>query len=404
MEETTTIWLDVDPGHDDATAILLAVHLDNINLLGISTVYGNTSTHWTTINAARCLHTFAAPAHIKVFPGAVKPLTRYVRYSPEIHGEDGLGGVVGLPLPDSPEVQARFARHEDGKPITALQGMVKAIKETWNDGAGRKVSVVSCGPMTNIALFISAHPELLDAVDQFIFMGGGDGFGNTTPAAEFNILCDPEAAQIVMNNPLKTVMVPLNVTHTAIANKTIHSLLCSPHPSVSNTNDLPSTHLRTMMSSLITFFGDTYREVFGFDEGPPLHDALTIAYLSNPGLFKGKRYRVDVEVQGQHTTGETVVDTWNYRKSDDTWGSTGKNCFILESLEVDKFFDMFLDCVNRCDKISPLNVQQWYGDCSSHFNVGAQWFSPVFAIYSEISTLKHLLMLLHRVKDMRYIT
>ncbi|KAF9226893.1 uridine nucleosidase [Gyrodon lividus] len=359
MEKTTTVWLDVDPGHDDATAILMAIYLDNINLLGVSTVHGNTSAHWTAINAARCLHAFAAPANVKVFPGAVKPLARsYVRHSPEIHGEDGLRGVIGLPLLGSPEVQARFARDEDDKPITALQGMVKAIKETWDDGAGRKVSVVSCGPMTNIALFISAHPELLDAVDQFVFMGGGDGFGNITPAAEFNILCDPEAAQIVVDCPLKTVMVPLNVTHTAIANRSIHTRLCSSNGNDSHTSDLPSTNLRTMMSSLITFFGDAYREVFGFDEGPPLHDALTIAYVSNPGLFKSKRYRVDVELHGQHTTGETVVDTWDYRKCDDTWGPTGKNCLVLESLEVDKFFDMFLDCVNRCDQVSPLNVQQ----------------------------------------------
>ncbi|KIK96071.1 hypothetical protein PAXRUDRAFT_337699 [Paxillus rubicundulus Ve08.2h10] len=357
MENTTAVWLDVDPGHDDATAILMAIYLDNINLLGVSTVHGNTSVYWTAINAARCLHAFAAPAHIKVFPGAAKPLARCSAiYSPEIHGEDGLGGVVGLPPPDSPEVQARFARDEDDKPITALQGMVKAIKETWNDGAGRKVSVISSGPMTNIALLISAHPELLDAVDQFVFMGGGDGFGNRTPAAEFNIFCDPEAAQIVVDNPLKTVMIPINVTHTAIANKIIHSRLCSSSQDDNHTSDSPSTNLRAMMSSLITFFGDTYREVFDFQEGPPLHDALTIAYVSDPGLFQGKRYRVDVENHGRHTTGETVVDTWDYRKCDDTWGPTGKNCLILESLEVDKFFDMFLDCVNRCDKMSPLNV------------------------------------------------
>ena len=139
---------------------------------------------WTAINAARCLHAFAAPAHIKVYPGAAKPLLKSVaKHCPEIHGKDGLGGVVGLSSPDSPEVQARLARSDDGKPISALQGMTNAVKETWDGGAGRKVTIVSCGPMTNIAVFISAHPELLDGVEQFVFMGGGNGFGNTTPAA-----------------------------------------------------------------------------------------------------------------------------------------------------------------------------------------------------------------------------
>lgn len=140
--------------------------------------------HWTAINAARCLHAFAAPSHIKVYPGAPTPLSRSApRHCPEIHGEDGLAGVIGLPSPDSPEVQTRLARSDNGKPISALQGIAHAVKSTWNEGRGRKVTIVSSGPMTNIGVFIAAHPELLEGVEQFMFMGGGNGFGNTTPAA-----------------------------------------------------------------------------------------------------------------------------------------------------------------------------------------------------------------------------
>lgn len=203
----------------------MAIHLDNIDLLGISTVrlstshhhlttnlkqvHGNTTVQWTAINAAKCLHAFAAPAYIKVFPGAAKPLSRSApKHCPEIHGEDGFAGVIGLSSSDSPDVQTRLARSYDGKLISALQGMTSAIKETWKEGAGRKVTIVSSGPMTNIAVFISAHPELLDGVEQFVFMGGGNGFGNITPAAgerlhvplalpcindvppEYNIFCD----------------------------------------------------------------------------------------------------------------------------------------------------------------------------------------------------------------------
>ncbi|KAH7887378.1 uridine nucleosidase [Phlebopus sp. FC_14] len=352
------VWLDVDPvaskGHDDAIAILMAIHLHNINLLGVSTVHGNVAEEKTSVNAAKCLHAFSAPPNIKVFRGAVKPLTRKAKAAPSIHGDSGLGGVVGLDFPGSPEL-VRFAHYDDGTPVPALRGMANTIEKTWNGGAGHKVSVVSCGPMTNIALFVSAYPELLDAVEEFVFMGGGVGLGNYTPVAEFNIVCDPEAAQIVLDCPVKTVMVPLNVTHTAVATKNIHSRLCSA------ANDeivLPSTSLRKTLSSLITFFGDTYKEVFGFSDGPPLHDALTIVYVSNPELFKYKRYRVDIELHGEHTIGETVVDLWDYKRCDETWGATGKNCIVLESLEVDKFFDTFFACVERCDKTSPINIRQ----------------------------------------------
>ncbi|KAG9317831.1 Inosine/uridine-preferring nucleoside hydrolase domain-containing protein [Chiua virens] len=345
------LWLDCDPGHDDATAILLAIHLDNINLLGVSTVHGNTTVHWTVTNAARCLHAFGAPAHIQVYPGAEKPLSRDApKHCPEIHGEDGLAGVVGLPSPDSSEVQARFACDADGKRMSALQGMTKAVKEVWNAGRGRKVTIVSTGPMTNIAIFISAHPELLDGVEQFVFMGGANGFGNIAPAAA-------EAAQIVVNNPVKTIMLPLDVTHTAIVHHGIHARLCATHQHEHDLLNSPPTKLREMLSSLVTFFAKAYREVFDFQDGPPLHDALTIAYVSNPDLFKGRRLHVDVETRGEHTTGATIVHTFTYRPYDDTWGSNGKNCVVLESLEVETFFDILLDCIDRCDKVSPLNTQ-----------------------------------------------
>lgn len=129
-------------------------------------------------------------------------------------------------------------------------------------------------------------------------------------------------------------MLPINVTHTAIVSQSIHARLCSPHQHNPDTPIIPVTNLRKMLSSLITFFGEAYYEVFGFENGPPLHDALTIVYVSNPALFRGRRFHVDVETRGEHTTGATVVDTWNVRAYDDTWGSNGKNCIVLESLEV----------------------------------------------------------------------
>lgn len=133
-------------------------------------------------------------------------------------------------------------------------------------------------------------------------------------------------------------MIPINVTHKAIVTRQIHSQILSPstQPTTEERTILPppSTRLRHMLSTLISFFADSYKSTFGFNDGPPLHDALTIAYVSRPDLFKARRYRVDVELTGTHSSGETVVDIWGYRSCDDTWGRNGKNCLVVEALEV----------------------------------------------------------------------
>ncbi|KAI0353077.1 nucleoside hydrolase [Trametes cingulata] len=349
------IWLDCDPGHDDATAIMLAVHCPNVRLLGISTVHGNASAENTNNNAARCLYAFAAAEHISVHPGATKPLIRPERHDPEIHGLDGLGGVDGLPPADSPEVRARLLDH--GESVRAVEAMAKAVGSKWKGGIGLKITIVSTGPMTNIALFVSVYPELVQYIEEFVFMGGGVGVGNRSASAEFNILCDPEAAQIVLDLPVKKTMIPLNVTHAAIVSQAIHSRLLNPRAPIAPDGSLPTpaTPLRYMLSTLISFFTESYKSTFGFMDGPPLHDALTIAYVAAPELFKCRRFRVDVELSGTHTVGETVVDVWNYRQCDESWGRNGKNCLVAEKLDVDGFFKLFLDCVERCDKVSPLN-------------------------------------------------
>ena len=186
-----------------------------------------------------------------------------------------------------------------------------------------------------------------------------------------------EAAQIVLDVPVKKTMIPLNVTHTAIVTQeTLHKLLSPGTPYLPDVApSKASTKLRHMLWTLIYYFAESYKSTFGFMHGPPLHDALTIAYVSNPEMFKCKRYRVDVELSGAHTAGETVVDIWNYRSCDDSWGRDGKNCMVAESLDVsitkaqfcapvtspdtcpkvESFFKLFLDCVARCDEVSPLN-------------------------------------------------
>ncbi|KAI0265218.1 nucleoside hydrolase [Gloeopeniophorella convolvens] len=345
------IWLDCDPGHDDATAILLAVHCPNIHLLGVSTVHGNTTAHNTLNNASRCLHAFAAPENIKVYGGATKPLLRLTRHDPEIHGPDGLGGVEGLLPAESDLVQARIDHSR-----TAVEAIAHAVRQLWNGGEGYKTTIVASGPLTNIALFASIYPDLLDAVERVVFMGGGIGVGNRSAVAEFNILCDPEAAQIVLNTPVPKTMIPLNVTHKAIVTSTMHARLVnsSSHEAAS---EGASSKLRHTLSTLISFFKEAYKSTFGFTDGPPLHDALTIAYISRPELFTSRRYRVDVELAGTHTAGQTVADVWGYLGVDDSWGSTGRNCDVALDLDVESFFELLFDCVTRCDEASPLNYK-----------------------------------------------
>ncbi|PFH52554.1 hypothetical protein AMATHDRAFT_139737 [Amanita thiersii Skay4041] len=363
------VWLDVDPvrheyrcpkslGHDDALAILLAVHEPNVKLLGVSTTHGNAPGHLTAINAARCLYAFGAPSNVHVYPGASKPLILPTRHDPEIHGPDGLGGVEGLPDASHPQVQARFSIADSGAPMRAIEGMSSIIRDTWKNGTGRQVTIISTGPMTNIALFVSVHPDLLEAIDELVFMGGAVGTGNRSAAAEYNIIVDPHAAQISLNAPIRKVMIPLNVTHTAIATAAFRSQLITSQSLPNGPPALKVSKLRHLLSTLIGFFADAYKSTFGFNDGPPVHDALTIAYVSHPELFKSTRYRVDVELSGTFTLGETVVDIWNYRSCDDSWGSQGKNCIVTQEVDVPGFFEMLLDCVASCDKLSPVNSTQ----------------------------------------------
>lgn len=134
-------------------------------------------------------------------------------------------------------------------------------------------------------------------------------------------------------------MIPINVTHTAIVDKHIQAKLLDPKADIrAKTFPRAMTNVRHTLSTVINFFAASYKSTFGFEDGPPLHDALTIAYISNPALFKTTRYRVDVELSGAHSTGETVVDVWNYSGSSlSTWGPSGKNCLVAESVDVGSF-------------------------------------------------------------------
>lgn len=273
------IILDCDPGHDDAVAILLAGIAEELELLGITTVAGNSYVKNTTKNAL----ILAENAHltVPVCEGASKPLIRKQIVAPDIHGESGLEG-ANLPNPTINK-DSRTAVDFIAEKVSLFEG---------------EVTLCAVGPLTNIAIFLINFPHLHEKVKEIVIMGGGIAFGNTTPVAEFNILADPEAAQIVFNSQIPLTVFGLDATHqTKIHMDEIKKMQELSSPIVSK------------MGLLLEFFHQTYYHIFKI-EGAPLHDPCTIAYLIEPEIFEYQNYFCQVELKGELTYGQTVVDYW----------------------------------------------------------------------------------------------
>lgn len=320
-----SVWLDCDPGHDDAMALLMAVHHPSIDLLGISTVAGNAGGRDTFLNAVRLMALYRADPSIPVIRGSDCPLVKEVKVDVGIHGQGGLGGVQGLPSLSSPLCQPWLqpAYPKTSSPTTGpepslfLYTLSTILTERLNNGKP-PIHLAVTGPMTNVALFIRCYPHLIRGIEQIVLMGGAAGVrGNRGPLAEFNILNDPEAAAIVFNTDIKVVMAGLNVTHQAIFTAELHDRLLSgkirsvsssrrqsrtalsaisptqspstspfaPTADLSASTQVGPSDLKKMLSSTLTFFAKTYASEFGFTRGPPVHDMLAIAYIIDPTLF-----------------------------------------------------------------------------------------------------------------------
>ncbi|KAL4513671.1 hypothetical protein Ndes2526B_g05026 [Nannochloris sp. 'desiccata'] len=332
------LWLDCDPGHDDALAIILAGYNPKVDLIGISTVAGNQSLDKVTDNALRVLSSSGLDrhCHIPVVAGQNKPLMRPPLHCPQIHGESGLDGPYGGPvLPPS----SRTAT-----PGKAVLIMFDAIQKRYKSDIGgsnkRKVQLVATGALTNVALLLILFSEVIDMIE-IVLMGGALGIGNTGPVVEFNIQTDPEAARVVFESGAQVTMVPLEVTHTALATpevlERIHNIHPGGHPFLE------------LIAALLLFFAETYKRVFKF-EHPPLHDPCAVAYVIAPELFTVEKLRVDIETQSELSAGQTVVDLW---------GSSGKspNANVCMHLNVDKFWDLMIDAIESAASASTLETK-----------------------------------------------
>jgi inosine-uridine nucleoside N-ribohydrolase len=309
---TTPVVIDCDPGHDDAIAILLALASPELEVLGITTVAGNSTLANTTANALRVLE-LAGRTEIRVAAGADRPLFRTLVTAESVHGRSGLEG-PRLADPTTEPV-----------PEPAVDFLARLLLE-----AERPVTLVPVGPLTNIALLLATHPGVIDRIEGIVSMGGAMNLGNVTPAAEFNIYVDPEAAARVYGSGLPITMVGLDVTHRA--------LLTREH----------ADQLRgrgrcgRFVAELLDFFISNYPRNRPQLGGAPIHDALAVAHLIRPELIRTEPVAVAVDTQSELNRGRTVVDRW---------GVTGQAPNAAVGVEVDSegFSQLLVDRISHLD-------------------------------------------------------
>lgn len=302
--------IDCDPGHDDALALLLAAGDPRLRLLGITTVAGNQTLDRTTTNALRILG-LAGVTGVPVAAGSDRPLVGDLAVAEYIHGASGL---------DGPDLDGPVAAVADVPAAELMRRLIAASAEP--------VTLVATGPLTNVALLLRSHPEVAGNLRRIVFMGGSTERGNTTPYGEFNIVTDPEAADIVLRSGLPTTMIGLNVTHQALATTEI----------IAEFRAL-GTPLGVVCAELMTFFAGTYRHVFGFDH-PPVHDPVAVAHVIHPAIVRTVHASVSVELTGTYTRGATVVDL--HRRT-----TRPPNADIAVGLDVDAFWRLLMSAVRR---------------------------------------------------------
>ena len=307
------IIIDTDPGQDDAVAILLALGSpEEIDLLGITTVAGNVPLPLTQKNA-RITCEVAGRPDVKVHAGCDAPLERPLVTAEHVHGRTGL---------DGPEL------FEPKTPLAAQNG-VDFIIDTLRAEAPGTVTLCPLGPLTNIAAAFRKAPDIIDRLQEIVLMGGAYfEVGNITPAAEFNIYVDPEAAQEVLRSGVAITMLPLDVTHKALATR----------PRIEAFRAL-GTRVGHFTADMLDFFERFDVEKYG-SEGGPLHDPCVIAYLIRPDLFSGRQINVEIETISALTLGMTVAD-W--------WGVTDRpaNAMFIGDVDADGFFALLTERLGR---------------------------------------------------------
>ncbi|MGH1465578.1 MAG: nucleoside hydrolase [Cognatishimia sp.] len=308
------IIIDTDPGQDDAAAIFMALASPKaLHVLGITTVAGNVPLVLTQKNA-RIVCEWAAKPETKVFAGCAAPMARALVTAEHVHGQTGLDGPTHLPSPQMP-LQDQHA--------------VDFIIETLRSEPDQSVTLCTLGPLTNIGTAFSKAPDIVSRVQEIVMMGGAYfEVGNITPAAEFNIYVDPEAADFVFRSGRPLTLMPLDVTHKALTTADrIQAMRDTGTPA------------GIAMAEMSAFFERFDVDKYG-SEGAPLHDPCVIAYLLQPDLFSGRHVNVMIETTSDLTLGMTVAD-W--------WGVTDRppNTNFIDQVDADRFFALLTERLAR---------------------------------------------------------
>ncbi|MGH2484990.1 MAG: nucleoside hydrolase, partial [Ktedonobacterales bacterium] len=244
---------------------------------------------------------------IPIAKGMDRPLVRELVTAASIHGSSGLDG------PSLPEPTITLA------PMHAVDLLIKLLLASEGD-----LTIVATGPLTNIATAIRREPRIVPKIQRIVLMGGAIGLGNWTPAAEFNIFVDPEAAHIVFSCGRPVTMVGLDVTHTVLATARVRARV--------RALGTPVAHL---VDDLLGFFAETYLRVFGFS-APPLHDPCAVAHVVDSTLMRTQPMSVEIELRGEWTLGRTVCDAH---------GVTGKpaNAQVGVGIDAPRFWDLLIE-------------------------------------------------------------
>lgn len=305
------IILDCDPGHDDAVAIMLAAINPKIELLGITVVAGNQKLEKTVNNALKvCNH---LNLNVPVYSGMSRPMIREQLIADDIHGETGL---------DGPKFEELKIKAEDKHAVNFI------IDTLMN--SDEKITLVPTGPLTNIGMAIRFEPRIIEKINRIVLMGGSYQLGNMTPAAEFNILADPDAAHIVFSSGVKVVMMGLDLTRQASATKEVVEKIKSLNNKASK-----------LFVDLMEFFAASQKNVFGWS-APPVHDPTTIAYIIDPECIEVKPMFCEIELWSERSYGRTLCDYFGILKKE-------PNVDVAVKLDFDRFWNLIYENLKLYD-------------------------------------------------------
>lgn len=309
--------IDCDPGHDDALAILLAARTTTVH--AVTAVHGNAPLARTKENA-RAILALAGLSEIPVAAGAEHPLVREPRYAPEVHGITGLDG-PDMPEPTVPLIDASGA-----------EVLIDRSRTVPN------LDVVAVGPLTNLALAIQQDPGFASRIRRITLMGGSLHWGNITPAAEFNIYCDPEAAAIVFESGAPITMVGLNVTMQVIATTERRRQIRSI-----------GTRVAIAAADMLDHYGRGEAQYSGLDGGA-MHDPLAVAALVAPSIVTTVPMHVVVETSSRYADGMTLCDGRmlgpDLRPRGSRHDAVPPNADVAVAVDVDGFWELFLDVLS----------------------------------------------------------